>query len=69
MRQAELTIYTGQGAVTYYVKVASDKFIAAFLAAIESGIVTVETIEGATLIVNPLCAAAIEIHEVDIPPA
>ena len=69
MKQVEVTVYTGQGAITYSVKAASDNFIEAFLSAIEKGIVSVETVDGATLIINPLNAAAIEVgKEEDIPP-
>lgn len=59
----ELTIYTAQGAITYMVKKTSDDFTDILTKAIESGYVSMETVEGSTLIINPLNAAAIEIKE------
>lgn len=59
----ELTIYTAQGAITYTVKKTSDDFTDILTKAIESGYVSMETVEGSTLIINPLNAAAIEIKE------
>lgn len=66
MRTVEITIYTGQGAVSYTVKATCNKFREALLAGLEKGYVTVETIEGATLFINPMSAAAIEISDSDI---
>lgn len=63
MRNVEITIYTGQGAVSYTVKATCEKFKEAILAGFEKGFVTLETIEGSLLIINPMSAAAVEISD------
>jgi len=68
MKQAEITIYTGQGAITYEIKATCDNFTEVLVAAIEKGIVSVETTDGSTLVINALQASAIEIRTSDIPP-
>ena len=64
----EITIYTSQGAITYTVHKTVDNFVEVLSAALEKGYVTLETTEGACLIINPINAAAIEIKELDDPP-
>lgn len=59
----EIIIYTSQGAITYTVKKTVDNFVEVLTKALESGYVSVETVEGSSLIINPLNVAAIEIRE------
>ena len=61
----EITIYTAGGAVTYTLRDTTDDFKDKFTAALEQGTVTVETVVGSALIINPLNAAAIEIRSID----
>jgi hypothetical protein len=60
----ELIIYTSQGAITYAVKKTVDNFVEVLTKALESGYVSVETVEGSNLVINPLNVAAIEIREI-----
>lgn len=64
----EITIYTSQGAITYTVKKTVDNFAEVLTASLETGYVSVETEDGANLIINPVCAAAIEIRELKCSP-
>ena len=59
----EIIIYTSQGAITYTVKKTVDNFVEVLTKALESGYVSVSTLEGSSLIINPLNVAAIEIRE------
>ena len=60
----EIIIYTSQGAITYTVKKTVDNFLEVLTKALESGYVSVETVEGSSLVINPLNVAAIEIREI-----
>ena len=60
----EIIIYTSQGAITYTVKKTVDNFVEVLTKARESGYVSVETVEGSSLVINPLNVAAIEIREI-----
>lgn len=59
----EIIIYTSQGAITYTVKKTVDNFVEVLTKALESGYVSVETVEGSSLIINPLNVAAIELRD------
>ena len=59
----EIIIYTSQGAITYTVKKTVDNFVEVLTKALESGYVSVETVEDSSLVINPLNVAAIEIRE------
>lgn len=62
-----LTIYTQSGAIDYQVKASTPNFKADLIEALTQGVVSVDTVDGSTLIINPLQATAIEISE-HIPP-
>ena len=60
----EITIYTNGGAINYQLIETTANFKKDLIAALEAGSVTVDTIDGASLIINPLTAAAIEIRSI-----
>ena len=59
----EVIIYTSHGEITYTLRKTVDDFAERLTKAIESGYVSVETVEGSTLVINPLNAVAIEIKD------
>lgn len=62
-----LTVYTQNGAINYQVRASTPNFKDDLLAALERGATIVDTVDGSTLIINPLQATAIEISAY-IPP-
>ncbi len=66
----DITIYTSSGVVQYTLKATTNNFKQDLIAGLEQGTVTVETLDGSSLIINPLNAAAIEIKDStdDTPP-
>lgn len=64
----EINIYTSQGCISYVVKKTTDDFIEKILGALESGYAVVETVDGASLVINPMNAVAIDIRDVEYPP-
>jgi hypothetical protein len=65
----EVTIYTSGGVVSYVLRATTKDFKRDLIAALEQGTVTVETLDGSSLIINPLNAAAIEVKDSeDTPP-
>ena len=59
----EVIIYTAEGMVSYVLRNTTKDFKKDLVAALESGTTTVETIDGSSLIINPINAAAIEVKE------
>lgn len=59
----EVIIYTAGGMVSYVLRNTTKDFKRDLTAALENGTTTVETIDGSSLIINPLNTAAIEIKD------
>ena len=59
----EIIIYTTEGMVSYVLRATTNNYKHDLTAALENGTTTVETIDGSSLIINPLNAVAIEIRE------
>lgn len=59
----EIIIYTAGGIVSYVLRDTTKDYKRDLTAALENGTTTVETIDGSSLIINPLNAAAIEIRD------
>ena len=59
----EIIIYTTEGMVSYVLRDTINNYNHYLTAALENGTTTVETIDGSSLIINPLNAVAIEIRE------
>lgn len=62
-----LTIYTQNGIIDYQVEATTPNFKDDLIAALTSGCVTVDTLDGGTLLINPMQAVAVEINDTTPP--